>query len=289
MSFSFVFATDLHGIEIHFQRLFQYIQSQNIECLVFGGDLCPGGSVYNDFGHIQTSQREFLLEFFLPRLHNLKNDLPDFRCLLIMGNDDLRANLDLLEEAEEREFLQIIHKRVVRIDNLSFLGYSFVPPTPFVIKDWEKYENSNRIIEPVAISPENGYRSVDVNEKTTIEEDLAPFADEVKSKPTVFVCHCPPYKTNLDHSTTDRYYYEGLKMDKHLGSIAVRNFIESAQPLLSLHGHIHESTSISSRLDDRLNGSLCLNGAFHVENVHTTEILLLEVGESVSFKKVILS
>ena len=289
MSFSFVFATDLHGIEIHFQRLFQYIRSRTMMCLVFGGDLCPGGSVYNDFGQIQVSQREFLLDFFLPRLQELKNDVPDFQCLLIMGNDDLGANLDLLEDSEQRNELRMIHKKMVMVNDLSFLGYSYVPPTPFPIKDWEKYENSNRIIEPVAISPENGYRSVSVNEKTTIEEDLASFEDEVRSRRTIFVCHCPPYKTNLDHSTTDRYYYEGLKMDKHLGSVSVRNFIELAQPLVSLHGHIHESTSISGRFDDRLNGSLCLNGAFHVENVHTTEILLMEVGESVSFKKVILS
>lgn len=289
MSFSFVFATDLHGIEIHFQRLFQYIRSQNTKCLVFGGDLCPGGSVYNDFGQIQVSQREFLLGFFLPQLQELNNHLPDLQCLLIMGNDDLRANLDLLEEAEQRNVLQIIHKRVVRIDGFTFLGYSCIPPTPFLIKDWEKYENANRIIEPVAIPPENGYRSFDVGEETTIEEDLAPFLDEVRSGRTIFVCHCPPYKTNLDHSTTDRYRYEGLKMDKHLGSISIRNFIESAQPLVSLHGHIHESTSISGRYDDRLNRSLCLNGAFHLENVHTTEVLLLQITEDVSFQKIYLS
>jgi Icc-related predicted phosphoesterase len=289
MPFPFVFATDLHGIEIHFQRLFHYIRSRKIKCLVFGGDLCPAGLVYGNFGQMQQSQKEFLQNFFLPRLQELKNDAPDFRCLLIMGNDDLGANLDLLAEAEEHNVLQVIHKKIIAVNDLQFLGYSFVPPTPFLIKDWEKYENSNRIIEPVAISPENGYRSIDVNEKTTIEEDLARFTDEVKSKPTVFVCHCPPYKSNLDYSTTDRYYYEGLKMDRHLGSIAVRNFIESAQPLLSLHGHIHESTSISGKFDDHINDSLCLNGAFHLENVHATEVLLLEVGEKISYEKVYLS
>lgn len=289
MPFSFVFATDLHGVEIHFQRLFQYIRSRKITCLVFGGDLCPAGLVYHDFGQMRQSQREFLQNFFLLHLQKLRDDLPDFKCLLIMGNDDLAANLDLLAEAEQCDLLEVIHKKIVTLNDLHFLGYSFVPPTPFLIKDWEKYENSNRIIEPVAISPENGYRSIHANEKTTIEEDLALFTDEVKSKPTVFVCHCPPYKTNLDHSTADRYHYEGLRMDKHLGSIAVRNFIESAQPLISLHGHIHESTSISGKFDDRIKKSLCLNGAFHVENVHATEVLLLEVGEKISFEKVYLS
>ncbi len=32
-----------------------------------------------------------------------------------------------------------------------------------------------------------------------------------------------------------------VPLDLHVGSMAVRRFIESRQPMLTLHGHIHES------------------------------------------------
>jgi len=286
MAFQFVFATDLHGIVIHYKRLFRFVQSQKIECLIFGGDLCPAGFVFNDFGQFRHSQRDFLKGFFFNNLRDLKNSIPAFQCFVIMGNDDLRANYDLLVEAESEGILNVIHQKARQINNLQILGYCFVPPTPFLIKDWEKYENSNRIIEPIAIPPEDGYRSTEIFEKSTIEKDLSLFQGSVQAKKTIFVSHCPPYKTNLDHSTKDRYYYEGLKLDKHLGSVAIRNFIESAQPIVSLHGHIHESTAISGKCFDYINGCLCLNGAFEIEDTQSTQILLVEIGKKIFFEKI---
>lgn len=289
MAFRIVFATDYHGIEIHYRRLFDFVGSQKISTIIFGGDLCPTGVVYNNFGQVGLFQREFLQNFFLNQLRVLKSNRSDLRFLVMMGNDDLRANFDLLVEAEHKGLVDITHRKIVKLDNLQFLGYSCVPPTPFLIKDWERYENASRIIEPIAIAPENGYHSVNTREKTTIEKDLTVFQEEVRKVKTIFVSHCPPYKTNLDYSTKDRYYYEGLKLDKHLGSIAIRNFIESAQPILSLHGHIHESTSISGKFQDRINNSICLNGAFHVEDTERTEIILIEVADELTFEKVTLT
>lgn len=34
-------------------------------------------------------------------------------------------------------------------------------------------------------------------------------------------------------------------MDVHVGSIALRRFIEARQPLLTLHGHVHESARLT--------------------------------------------
>lgn len=286
MAFRFVFATDLHGVEIHYQRLFRFIQSQNVESLILGGDLCPNGHVFNNFGQVQLSQQDFLNGFFFDNLRSLRNNISAFQCFVIMGNDDLRANFSLLGEAEDKGILNVIHKKAKQINGWQILGYSFIPPTPFLIKDWEKYENSNRIIEPVAIPPGDGYRSAEIFEESTIEDDLLLLQDSVQAQKTIFVSHCPPYKTNLDHSTKDKYYYEGLKLDKHLGSIAIRNFIEAAQPVLSLHGHIHESTSVSGKCFDYLNDCLCLNGAFEIENTDRTEILLVETGKKISFEKI---
>jgi Icc-related predicted phosphoesterase len=53
--------------------------------------------------------------------------------------------------------------------------------------------------------------------------------DEIKD--FILVSHTPPYETKTDR----------LLNGTHVGSIAVRAFIEAQQPLLCLTGHIHES------------------------------------------------
>ena len=73
----------------------------------------------------------------------------------------------------------------------------------------------------------------------------------------VFNIHVPPYKSGLD---------EAPELDKDLrpllagnsmipvGSSALRSAIEKVQPLLSLHGHIHEG-----RGSTRIGKTLCIN------------------------------
>ena len=39
-----------------------------------------------------------------------------------------------------------------------------------------------------------------------------------------------------------------------VGSIAVRRFVEERQPLIALHGHVHESQGV-----ERLGRTICLN------------------------------
>ncbi len=57
------------------------------------------------------------------------------------------------------------------------------------------------------------------------------FADVADAPRKVFVPHAPPYDTKLDR----------VRSGKHVGSRAVRDFIESRRPDLVICGHIHES------------------------------------------------
>ena len=43
-----------------------------------------------------------------------------------------------------------------------------------------------------------------------------------------------------------------VPLDVNVGSIAVKRFIESRQPLLTLHGHIHESARLTGSWRDRI-------------------------------------
>ena len=43
-----------------------------------------------------------------------------------------------------------------------------------------------------------------------------------------------------------------VPLDLHIGSIAVRRLIEDRQPLLTLHGHVHESARITGSWRDQI-------------------------------------
>lgn len=65
----------------------------------------------------------------------------------------------------------------------------------------------------------------------------------------MFVCHAPPAESRLDR------YYGNLAW----GSKAVRATLEKHRPLLSLHGHIHESPEVTGEITDTIGGTTCVN------------------------------
>jgi len=59
---------------------------------------------------------------------------------------------------------------------------------------------------------------------------------------------------------------------KPVGSTAVRHFIERVQPMLSLHGHIHESPGYI-----RIGRTLCINaGSEYAEGILKAAIINLD-------------
>lgn len=81
--------------------------------------------------------------------------------------------------------------------------------------------------------------------------------DQVEN--SIFNFHCPPYNSGLDTApklddTLKPVSIGGHLMMEAVGSTAVRGVIERHQPLLGLHGHIHES-----RAANTLGRTLCVN------------------------------
>jgi Icc-related predicted phosphoesterase len=133
-------------------------------------------------------------------------------------------------------------------DGFGVIGYAYTPPSPFLLKDWEKYDVS-RYTDPGCISPEEGRRTVSVSSRSirygTIRDDLVRLADGHSDEKTIWLFHAPPHKTELDRAALDGRIVDHVPMDVHVGSIAVREMIEKYQPLVTLHGHIHESARLT--------------------------------------------
>ncbi len=241
------FVTDLHGRINRYRTLFKAVENERPEAVFFGGDLLPHG-----FG-IKTSDTphsDFVGDFLEPEFSRLKDLLGDSypRVFLIMGNDDARVEERSFVDLDEQGLIEYVHNRRVAFGAWEVYGYACVPPTPFMLKDWERYDVS-RGVDPGCVSPEEGFRTVEVPDRksrfSTIREDLENLVGDRDLSRSIFLFHTPPYKSKLDRAALDGKSVDHVPLDVHVGSIAVQRFIESGQPHLTLHGHIHESTRLT--------------------------------------------
>ena len=157
-----------------------------------------------------------------------------------------------------------IHNKTVGFNNLYVSGYSYVPPTPYQLKDWEKYDVS-RFVDVGAISPEDGIRTTKISEDqirySTISEDLKVLSKNAPVEKTIFLFHSPPYKTNLDRADLDGKKVDHVSVDVYVGSIAIKRFIDSKQPFLTLHGHVHESTRLTGKWKEKFGRTYSFSAA----------------------------
>ena len=95
---------------------------------------------------------------------------------MIMGNDDERSHeAELINCMTEELIWEYMHNRSAQYGPYTVYGYSYVPPTPFLNKDWERYDIS-RYLDPGCVAPDEGFRSVEreinIIQHATIKEDL---------------------------------------------------------------------------------------------------------------------
>jgi hypothetical protein len=97
---------------------------------------------------------------------------------------------------------------------------------------------------------------------------------------SIFNFHCPPYATGIDSGPKLGADFRvtagagGVEMVP-VGSTACRDAIERHQPLLGLHGHLHES-----RGTYKLGRTLCVNpGSEYTEGVLRGALFELKKGK----------
>jgi Icc-related predicted phosphoesterase len=120
-------------------------------------------------------------------------------------------------------------------------------------------------VDPGCVSPEEGVRSVPVPEGETrwgtIAADIEALVGGGDLSGAVFLFHSPPHGTALDRAALDGRTVDHVPLDVHVGSIAIRRFVEARQPLLTLHGHVHESARLTGAWRDRIGRTVCLSAA----------------------------
>ena len=107
------------------------------------------------------------------------------------------------------------------------------------------------------ITPWNSYRELPEEEITQRLEKICSGLERPET--AIFNLHAPPYDTGLDEAPVlnkDLQVQQSAGQVKMapVGSTAVRKIIEGFQPMLGLHGHIHESSGFR-----RIGRTLCIN------------------------------
>ena len=82
----------------------------------------------------------------------------------------------------------------------------------------------------------------------TIEEEMNKLVKPNDFRKAIYITHSPPSNIGLDVC-----YDKG-----QVGSRAVHEFLAKNQPLLSLHGHIHESPKVSGKWHDKIGETTCI-------------------------------
>jgi len=253
-----MFVSDLHGKKKRYTTLFNFIEKEKPDGVFIGGDLLPSG-----FG-TNIDVDSFLEEFFISKISTLRKSGLKTRFFTILGNDDPKIYENIMEDAEKDNLIEYVNFHTVSFDNLFVTGYSYVPPTPFRLKDWEKYDVS-QYVDIGAVSPEEGIRTVDVSKDEirygTIEKDIKNLVKNSPAERTIFLFHSPPYNSNLDRAALDNKFVDHAPVDVHVGSIAIQRLIKNKQPLLTLHGHVHESTRLTGYWKEKIGKTYAFNAA----------------------------
>ncbi len=253
-----LFASDLHGRTERYYKLWKAVEEAAPHAVFLGGDLmAPLGPRLGDFVN----------DLLVPGFERVRKQLGDSypEIFLILGNDDGRFEEAAFLDAAATGLWTYAHNRICPLGGYRVLGYSYVPPTPFGLKDWERYDVS-RYVPPGCVSPEDGWRGVPVADHevrySTIRRDLDDLAGDRPLQDTICLFHSPPHETSLDRAANDGKMVDYVPLDLHVGSIAIRRFIEKRQPLVTLHGHVHESANLTGSWRDRI-GRTHLFGAAH--------------------------
>jgi Icc-related predicted phosphoesterase len=183
----------------------------------------------------------------------------DVTVVVMPGNDDEYVIDDIIKENEGVVYPL---EKVVQIDKYEMISCSYVNPTP-----WQTPREC----------PEKDLRKI-------LEKEF----NRVDNYETL-ICnfHCPPYGTNLDLGPKlDKKWrpitVAGVPVTEHVGSKSVRELILHYQPLLGLHGHIHESCGF-----ERLGRTLCLNpGSEYQIGVLRGYVIDLHPNGKINFQRV---
>ena len=296
------FVTDIHASDVCFRKFLNAARFYGCKVLIMGGDMTGKMLVpVVDHGGGRWSTRVFehYREFGAAELPAIRKLIAD------AGYYAYETTVDGVKQLEEspaavealfeqritetvKQWLTLAEERLEGSDVVCYMAPGNDDP-PFVDA---LLRTSSRVINPEGALVElpGGFPMISVgysnptpwdSPRELPEDQLLALIDKeaVKvSDPTraIFNFHVPPKDTPIDQAVlVDRelrpVIKNGMPAISGVGYSAVRTGVERYQPMLALHGHIHES-----RGEARIGRTLCLNpGSEYSEGVLRGAILTM--------------
>lgn len=299
--FKLFYASDLHGSERCFLKFVNAAKFYGVDALVLGGDLTGKAVVpivrdgarwkatflekayeLDTEGELQELEKAVRFNGFYP----YRTDPEEMRKL----QDDpehVKATFDRLMKQSVERWVQIAHERLAG-SGIGFYAIAGNDDEFFVDEALRSAEFVGFNDEaPVAVGPcqmigcsyanPTPWKSPRELPEDELYERLTTMLGRLeRTEPAIFNFHVPPYGSGLDNAPEVRpdlsYNLIGGQPNViPVGSQAVRRVFEEFQPVLGLHGHIHESRAVS-----RIGRSLVLNpGSRYGEGVLDGAIVTL--------------
>lgn len=285
--FRIFFASDIHASDVVFRKFLNAGNYYHADALLYGGDITGKALIFIEKSQDGTYKADFLgsrevatseeqlsnlttrimdrgyyyrimdgadieavmqdkaemqrliMEEMVKRVERWLEFARDFyskspkKIYLLLGNDDPREILDALRKGENQNIIEVCEKHFILDGGIEGFGLPFSNITPWKL--------------PGDIPEEE--LQVKIHSLTSQLSDV---------HHSIFLIHVPPVNTAIDEAPL----LENLKLKvdltgvktTHVGSTAVRAAIEESQPMISLHGHIHESRGVA-----RIGKTLCVN------------------------------
>lgn len=278
------FATDIHGSDICWSKFLNAGKFYGADQLILGGDM-TGKAVVPFIHQGGEKYRVTLLEQVFDiatedELTDMKKRVRSRGYYPYLTNPDEIAELEKDQERVGKIFLQEVLKVVQqwmeladkKLDGTGMKVYccpgnddmdevdEIIRASKCVVLAEGKVIPLNSNHEMIASgwsnrTPWDTHREEDEDQLKVRYEAMISQLDDPQN--AVFNIHVPPYKSNLDEAPeldeNLRPKMAGQAL-KPVGSTALREVIEKTQPLLGLHGHIHEGRGVS-----RIGRTLCIN------------------------------
>jgi uncharacterized protein len=180
------------------------------------------------------------------------------RILVTAGNDD---PLYINELFGQSSVVTMVEREVVQLDeNHEMINEGYSNPTPW-----------------------HTHREMDEDSLYAVIKEQV---EQLKDIPNaIFNLHVPPYNSKLDEAPLlDEQLrpVDGGRTYVPVGSTAVRKAIETYQPLLGLHGHVHEAKGSTN-----IGRTLCINpGSNYIEGALAGYLITLDKNSIRAFQPV---
>jgi Icc-related predicted phosphoesterase len=291
--FTIFFSSDVHGSEKCWMKFINAAKFYGAQALVMGGDITGKAIV----PIVQNGQGNYTMEFLGKTSRLEQNDLPEaqkrvrfngFYPYICDAREVERLEQDhehldkvfkeLMSEqlrrwlatAQERLEPQGIPCFVMPGNDDDFFVDEALNSNPYVINpDMQVVCIGPYQMLSCSWTPTTPWRSPRECSEEELLAKLRPLIAQLRSgTPAIFNLHSPPYHTGIDEAPELRADFSVVTVSGRpkmmpVGSHAVRQIITEVQPLVALHGHIHESRGVT-----KIGRTVCVNpGSTYGEGV----------------------